>query len=476
MNFTSALGWTLLHFLWQGASIAILLALTLAVLHRAAPRTRYLASSAALLLMVTAAAATFMNLYFNANAPAPTATPVLPPAQHDFLRITVSAWLVGVILLGARSVLAWVTAQRFARLNASPAQLKWQEKLGLLMTRLGISKPVRLLVSTRAEVPAVIGWLKPVVLMPAAALTGLTPCQIEAVLAHELAHILRNDYLFNILQTAAETLFFYHPAIWWVNSRIREERENCCDDLAVEISGDRLAYVRALTDLEQLRGETPCFAMAASGGSLLRRVERLLNITRPRATSPIGWTASAGLAAALLVAFLTTNGLAQKPAPTRPVPPASAAPATPPVPPTPPPAPPAPPPSVAPATPPVPPTPPLAPATTDVLRQNIDLLRQKADLQRQKVEMERQKADIEKQNAEMRIQAEMLRRNADEMKRRSTDMEPEIQRLRDAVSQMQAAFARGGGLRNRDLDRQLEELDDQVIRLQDALLRNHQSQ
>jgi hypothetical protein len=144
MNFTTVLGLTLLHFLWQGASIAILLALTLAILHRATPRTRYLASFAALLLMVAAAIATLANLYFNASVL--ISTPALPAAPHDFLRVTVGVWLAGVILLGARSATAWVAAQRFARRNASPAEIEWQEKLARLIARLGISKPVRLLV------------------------------------------------------------------------------------------------------------------------------------------------------------------------------------------------------------------------------------------------------------------------------------------------------------------------------------------
>ena len=92
------------------------------------------------------------------------------------------------------------------------------------------------------EVPTVIGWLRPVVLMPASALSGMGPQQLEAILAHELAHIRRHDYLVNLLQTVVETLLFYHPAVWWLSGRIRVERENCCDDLAVSLCGDPYAY------------------------------------------------------------------------------------------------------------------------------------------------------------------------------------------------------------------------------------------
>src|SRR5205814_4150217 len=125
-----------------------------------------------------------------------------------------------------------------------------------------------------AQVPAVVGWVRPIVLVPASVFTGLTAEQIEALLAHELAHVRRHDYLINLLQTVTETLFFYHPAVWWVSRAIRNERENCCDDLAVEICGNTLAYVRALTDLEQMRQGMPRLAMAADGGSLLSRVQR----------------------------------------------------------------------------------------------------------------------------------------------------------------------------------------------------------
>jgi hypothetical protein len=218
------------------------------------------------------------------------------------------AWLSGVVALSIRSVGGWALAERFARRGTSRAEAIWEERLAALATRLRISKPVRLAVSALAQVPAVVGWLRPIVLVPASVFTGLTAEQIDAPLAHELAHVRRHDYLINLLQTAAETLFFYHPAVWWVNRKIRQERENCCDDLAVEICGSTAAYVRALTDLEQMRRNTPRLAMAADGGSLLNRVQRLLGVT----PAPRNWTAVVGLAVALLVAGVAVKGLAQR--------------------------------------------------------------------------------------------------------------------------------------------------------------------
>ncbi|HEV7786499.1 MAG TPA: M56 family metallopeptidase, partial [Thermoanaerobaculia bacterium] len=173
-----------------------------------------------------------------------------------------------------------------------------------LSRRLGIARAVRLLESAAVPVPAVIGWLRPVILVPASALAGLSPQQLEAVLAHELAHVRRHDYLINLLQAAVETLLFYHPAVWWVSSQMRRERENCCDDLAVAICGDRLGYARALADLEGLRTPSPRLAMAADGGSLLDRIRRLVGAPAPR--SRRSWMAGV-VALSLLPAGLTFN-------------------------------------------------------------------------------------------------------------------------------------------------------------------------
>jgi hypothetical protein len=171
-----------------------------------------------------------------------------------------------------------------------------------LARRLHISRAITLLESTLVEVPTVIGWLKPVVLLPASALGALSPSQLEAILAHELAHIRRHDYLVNLLQTLVETLLFYHPAVWWLSRRIRIERENCCDDLAVSLCGDPVAYANALADLESLRSETTPthhIALAATGGSLLHRVRRLLRAPSPHSGRGPAWLA--GSAALLLI-------------------------------------------------------------------------------------------------------------------------------------------------------------------------------
>ncbi len=133
---------------------------------------------------------------------------------------------------------------------------------------------MRLLASASATVPFVVGWLRPVVLVPAALLTGLHPAEVEAIFAHELAHIRRHDFLVNLLQNVVETLLFYHPAVWWMSAQIRMEREHCCDDVAAAVCGGALDYARALVALERLRPATGLM-VAASGGSLLERIRRL---------------------------------------------------------------------------------------------------------------------------------------------------------------------------------------------------------
>jgi uncharacterized protein involved in exopolysaccharide biosynthesis len=174
-----------------------------------------------------------------------------------------------------------------------PLDAAWLELLEDLKIRFKVSRSVRLVSSALAEVPMVIGWLRPVILLPASSLTGLTPAHLQAILAHELAHVRRCDYLVNWLQNLVETVMFYHPAVWWISGCIREEREQCCDEMVVRICQDRLMYARALLRLEELRGMPARLVFAASGGSLLGRIRRLL---APGKAGPITAREIGGLA------------------------------------------------------------------------------------------------------------------------------------------------------------------------------------
>lgn len=318
-----ALGWTLIHFIWQGALIALLYLSLSVLLRRFSANVRYAAACGAMLLMLIAPAATMLSIDSSSDqAPASElaleapqsdqvrgATTPLPidhltpasqtdnepgPAlQHTSIRQwarerlprsipwLLALWFAGVLCLSLRFAGGLIMVQRLKRTETSSSVQLWQEKLASLSHRLRVSRPVRLCESALVEVPTVIGWLRPVILLPASALTGLSAEQLEALLAHELAHIRRHDYLVNLVQTSIETLFFYHPAVWWVSAQARQEREHCCDDLAVAACGDVLTYARALTALEHLRGSEVQLAVAASGGSLLVRIQRLLRRGAP---------------------------------------------------------------------------------------------------------------------------------------------------------------------------------------------------
>lgn len=332
-----ALGWALIHFIWQGALVALLYASLRVMLRRRTAQVRYAVACCALLLMFALPAATTLiikrALELKASAAQElsrdvplawksdetaaeaasaagqkqatwTATETASPAtaatvQRRFARLLpwlVSIWLVGVLILSLRVLGGWAMAQRLKSWKTVPATEHWQEIVSRLSRRLKVSRTVRLCESIVAEVPTVIGWLRPVILVPVSAFVGLSPQQIEAVLAHELAHIRRHDYLINLLQTAVETLLFYHPAVWWVSRQIRTERENCCDDLAVAACGNVLTYARALAELEQLRGTgamLPQLAVAADGGgSLLKRIQRLIETPASPHQRSSAWLAS----------------------------------------------------------------------------------------------------------------------------------------------------------------------------------------
>ena len=332
-----ALGWALIHSLWQCAAIAVFFATANLALRRASANARYLLAYATLLAMPAAMAATFVALFQRHDSAAalagatptfariatvelPSAINVAPSHAVPYLQIVVWFWIAGVVAMSAWSTTGWLVAQRLKRRSKHALPEIWQSRLATLAGQLGIHRAIRLCESTLAQVPAVIGWIRPVILVPAGALINLSAQELEAVLAHELAHIRRFDYVANLLQSAIEALMFYHPAAWWVGQRIRAERENCCDDLAIAACGDRVVYARALTALEEMRGAYPQFAMAATGGPLLDRVRRLLGKDDPRRRSLPVWLALVTVLVAVLAVSTGIRLRAQAP-PVPPVPP-----------------------------------------------------------------------------------------------------------------------------------------------------------
>ena len=322
-----AAGWTLLHFVWQGCLIALLPFVIRTLSTRQAARLRYGTACLGLLLMAVTPPITF-SLLRGPGAPAglmlnsertldglssgrwisTTSLESFSPSWLETIEAGVSpwlpwltvAWLCGVFFLSLRLAGGLFYTQRLRKHRTVPIGPEWQEKLQRLCQQLQVKQTVLLLESACVQVPTVIGWLRPVILLPASTLTGLTAQQLEAILAHELAHIRRYDYLVNLLQTAVETLLFYHPAVWWVSKQMRMEREHCCDDLAVAVQGDALGYSRALAELETLRADGPQLALAANGGSLLARIERLLGRSQPMKTQPSPWLTGVMVVTSLL--------------------------------------------------------------------------------------------------------------------------------------------------------------------------------
>ena len=311
------LGWTLLHFLWQGTAIAAIYAALRAVLRRSlSPQGRYALACLALTAMTFAPALTFfLTSRGNVLPGSLTRLPwsISASTWQKLLPASVVVWLAGVLSFCIRMLGGWRFTTHLR--NAShPAPPEWQRTLEQLAVRIRSSRPTRLLLSSLVEVPTVIGWLRPVILLPVGALTGLPLEHVAALLAHELAHIRRHDYLANILQSMVEAVLFYHPAVWWVSTQIRAERELCCDDLAVAASGDVLTYARALAQLESIQPPRLRIALAANGGSLVNRVRRLIEPSQPAPDNLPGAGAAWAMALLLLAgAGVATVHAAQQP-------------------------------------------------------------------------------------------------------------------------------------------------------------------
>jgi GWxTD domain-containing protein len=285
-----AVGWTLLHSLWQGAIVAAALAAALTAMR--SPRARYAAACAAMLVMLGGFAITLIReMPGDAHGLQPATAPAFPawnvPSIADASRASnpglaaaipwfAPFWLTGVWIFYVSQMAGWILVCRLRRRGVCCAPDRWQRELARLSARLRLSRPIALLESSLADAPLVLGHFRPVILMPIGLLAGLPPGQIEAILVHELAHIRRHDFLVNVFQRSVEGLLFYHPAVWWISRVIRAERENCCDDVVVAVTGDAHEYAVALTTLEQNRWSGRQLAVAATGGNLMKRIQRLL--------------------------------------------------------------------------------------------------------------------------------------------------------------------------------------------------------
>jgi D-alanyl-D-alanine endopeptidase (penicillin-binding protein 7) len=305
----TGIGWTLIHFLWQGLLLGSATALALAMMRNARPQQRYLVACTALFMCVAwpafdlmvrlqASDSSVAELGFMIRlVPGAMADDAwLPYLQHNLIWI-VALWGACALVLALRMVLGLLWVRHAVAHHSGDAH--WQAQLTQLAGRFAIGRPVRLRVIEHLASPVTAGWWRPVVLVPASLLTGMAPHLLEALLAHEMAHVKRHDYLVNLAQNLVETLLFYHPTVWWISGQVRIEREQIADDIAASILGEPRRLALALSELERIQFSPQHLAMAANGGNLMNRIQRLLRPT----THTLNWKAALpvlGLAAACL--------------------------------------------------------------------------------------------------------------------------------------------------------------------------------
>lgn len=324
-----ALGWTIVNSLWQAALAAGLFFLLMLLFRRSSSRLRYYTGILTLLLVAVTAVVTFIGNY-NSYDPSVTAaaeplraavvnaqavpgrSSLLHAVQDYFNRhlpLIVSAWLLGVLILVLRLAGGFLYNSRLKVKGVTPAAPHWQERLETLCRKIVLKKRVSLKESTIARIPMTLGYFKPVIFVPLGLLTGLPHDQVEALLAHELAHIARSDYLVNIFQSLIDIVFFYHPAVHWISSFVRHERELCCDDMAVTLMGNSRSYVRALANIHGWGFTRPGFAMnlARNEQKLFHRIRRIVKMKNKGATSAHGLVVACVLGLLFITFGLSTG-------------------------------------------------------------------------------------------------------------------------------------------------------------------------
>ena len=305
-NSVRALGWTVLHSLWQGLIIGSISALVLMQSETKSAAFRYRLSLGALLLMLVSSVVTFGLLLDTSNKTmekdafdasilrgyvfentmlnAPTFLEKTALFFNDNAPFIVVVWLLGVLFFSLRLVGGLLFIQQLRTQQLVFLESDWQNRVNIFKNKLKISRAVGIAESALVAVPMTLGWLKPLILLPIGTINNMTAGQVEAILAHELAHIAGRDYLINILQSAIEIIFYFNPAVWFISANIRAERENRCDDTAILLSNNALTYAKALLSLQEMQrpdarlfGLTLTLADNRRKGFLLKRIKRILN-------------------------------------------------------------------------------------------------------------------------------------------------------------------------------------------------------
>lgn len=288
----NALSWTLVHSLWQGLLLTVIVAVVLSFTKKSTPALRYSVLTALLFCFIAIIVITFI-IQWQTNSSS-THTVIIPagydssPRNNWWHTITgfmnqysnwiIAVWAAVVCWKLVRLKIDLVAVNRLRTSGISHPEESWTVRLQQLADHIGIRKKVMLFESRLVNIPLVAGHFKPVILLPLGMLTQLSMDEVEAVLLHELAHIRRHDYMINLLQRVTGILFFFNPGVLWLSSLIRAERENCCDDIAIMHTNDKLKFVEALISVKHHSLRTPSLAMNFLGQKniLLQRVNRIL--------------------------------------------------------------------------------------------------------------------------------------------------------------------------------------------------------
>lgn len=350
-NLVTRIGWTLFHSLWQIALVSVGLLIALRSLRNSSPQLRYVFCVSALAIAAALPVLTFTQLSTQASstflsdatqttnarqrepetlrsgesaradagaipvgATTSSARDVIAGVSSwvqqrlpDLFPVAVCLWLIGVVFFSLRLGGGFAQLGRYRRQDTNPVDADWLEVTSRLQSLLGIRQTVAIRSSEQIQTPIAIGIFRPVILVPASLFLQISPQELETIIAHELIHIRRYDPLVNVAQCVIETLFFYHPAMWWITTQVRREREFAADQTVLNIFEDsHVTYARALANLEEIRlranQQTPRYATAANGGNFMQRIQRILKIKTEVSTANSAWTA--GLAALLTSAFL----------------------------------------------------------------------------------------------------------------------------------------------------------------------------
>ncbi|WP_416864321.1 MAG: M56 family metallopeptidase [Imperialibacter sp.] len=336
-----ALGWTFLHSLWVGALLSVIFLGVRWIMKSYSAQSKYVAGLSFLSLLPAIMLLIFVYTFNELAHVSPSSTPEMEVGTTQLAEFTtgaadvvsqtaevpfyvgwldeirtyyfykyhsflVTVWLFGIALLSAQNIGGYFYSGRLRKQGLLEPGEELIKVFNSLLKASGVSKGVLLMESLLVKAPVLVGYFKPVILLPIGLASSLSTSEVEAILAHEIAHIRRHDFLVNILQCCVEVLFFYHPGVWVIGSAIRSERENCCDDIAVRLSGNSMSLALALTHVEEWKlASNVALGFSGNKNSLLNRIKRIINDKTMKAQNRDGNLLAIAIIAGLCLSTLT---------------------------------------------------------------------------------------------------------------------------------------------------------------------------